>query len=137
MAGVPKGLPPLAKAHRIQGKAAHVGFDWPNDDVAPLFDKLNEEVTELREAVESGSADSMEDEFGDVLFMAVNLARHIKVDPDAALSRACGKFSVRFRRVESDAAYAGIRLDECPLSKLDELWNKAKIEVKAKSQEDI
>ncbi|GHS97553.1 nucleoside triphosphate pyrophosphohydrolase [Synergistales bacterium] len=136
LAGVPKGLPPLAKAHRIQGKAAHVGFDWPKDDTAPLFSKLNEEVAELREAVESGSSDSMEDELGDVLFMAVNLARHIKVDPDTALSRACGKFSARFHRVESMAADAGIRLDECPLSELDELWNRAKIEIKAKSQED-
>ncbi|GHV46579.1 nucleoside triphosphate pyrophosphohydrolase [Synergistales bacterium] len=136
LAGVPKGLPPLAKAHRIQGKAAHVGFDWPNNDVAPLFDKLNEEVAELREAVESGNADSMEDELGDVLFMAVNLARHIKVDPDTALSRACGKFSARFRGVERIAANEGIRLDKCPLPKLDELWNRAKIEVTT-SQEDI
>ncbi|GHV36581.1 nucleoside triphosphate pyrophosphohydrolase [Synergistales bacterium] len=128
LAGVPSGLPPLAKAYRIQSKAAHIGFDWPKDDVAPLFDKLNEEVVELREAVTSGDADSMEDELGDVLFMAVNLARHVKVDPDAALSRACGKFSTRFREVERNAADAGIRLDECPLSELDQLWNRAKIE---------
>ena len=86
LAGVPAGLPPLLKAHRMQGKAAHVGFDWPGGDAAPLFAKLDEEADELWEAVEHGDAAAVEDELGDLLFMAVNLARHLGVNPDAALS---------------------------------------------------
>ena len=70
LAGVPAGLPPLLKAHRMQGKAAHVGFDWPRGDAAPLFAKLDEEAAELREVVEHGDAASVEDELGDLLFMA-------------------------------------------------------------------
>ena len=126
LAGVPAGLPPLLKAHRMQGKAAHVGFDWPRGDVAPLFAKLDEEAAELREAVEHGDAASVEDELGDLLFMAVNLARHLNVNPDAALSRACAKFAGRFRRVEEEAAERGVRLEDCSLEELDALWERAK-----------
>jgi XTP/dITP diphosphohydrolase/tetrapyrrole methylase family protein/MazG family protein/ATP diphosphatase len=137
LAGVPKGLPPLLKAHRIQGKAAHVGFDWPRGDLEPLFDKLYEEADELRQAVaarggaKEGPASSapeahVEEELGDLLFMTVNLARHLDVDPDAALSRACDKFSARFRDVEQSAEAAGRRLDSCTLSELDAFWDNAK-----------
>ncbi len=126
LSGVPKGLPPLLKAHRIQGKAAHVGFDWLQGNPKPLFDKLNEEMKELREATESGNADAVEDELGDLLFMTVNLARHLNVNPDAALSRACNKFAGRFRRVEEYAVSEGLRLDACSQEKLDEFWNRAK-----------
>jgi XTP/dITP diphosphohydrolase/tetrapyrrole methylase family protein/MazG family protein/ATP diphosphatase len=132
LAGIPKGLPPLLKAHRIQGKAAHVGFDWPKGDPNPLFDKLYEEAEELRQAVASRgtAADDdpeahIEEELGDLLFMTVNLARHLNVNPDAALSRACDKFSARFRSVEQDAAAAGRRLDDCTLSELDAFWDTA------------
>ena len=123
LAGVPAGLPPLLKAHRMQGKAAHVGFDWPR---APLFAKLDEEADELREAVEHGDAAAVEDELGDLLFMAVNLARHLGVNPDAALSRACAKFAGRFRRVEQQAAERGVRLEDCSAEELDALWERAK-----------
>jgi XTP/dITP diphosphohydrolase/tetrapyrrole methylase family protein/MazG family protein/ATP diphosphatase len=128
LAGVPKGLPPLAKAHRIQGKAAHVGFDWPEGDLNPLFEKLYEEADELREAVADAGAekDHVEEELGDLLFMTVNLARHLGVSPDAALSRACDKFSARFRSVEQDAEAEGRRLDTYTLSELDALWDNAK-----------
>lgn len=126
LAGLPAGLPPLLKAHRMQGKAAHVGFDWPRGDVAPLFAKLGEEADELREAVERADAAAVEDELGDLLFMAVNLARHLDVNPDAALSRACAKFAGRFRRVEEEAAERGIRLEDCSLEELDALWDRAK-----------
>lgn len=126
LAGVPSGLPPLLKAHRMQGKAAHVGFDWPRGDSAPLFDKLNEEAAELREAVVRGDADAVEDELGDLLFMTVNLARHLDVNPDAALSRACSKFAGRFRHVEALAAERGVRLENCSLEELDALWESAK-----------
>ena len=126
LAGVPAGLPPLLEAHRMQGKAAHVGFDWPRGDAAPLFAKLDEEAAELREAVEHGDAAAVEDELGDLLFMAVNLARHLNVNPDAALSRACAKFAGRFRRVEEEAAERGLRLEDCSPEELDALWERAK-----------
>jgi XTP/dITP diphosphohydrolase/tetrapyrrole methylase family protein/MazG family protein/ATP diphosphatase len=126
LAGVPRGLPPLLKAHRMQGKAAHVGFDWPKGDKEPLFAKLDEEVEELRQAVETNDKDAMEDELGDLLFMTVNLARHLNVNPDAALSRACGKFAGRFQKVERDAGSRGLQLSDCSLEELDILWKKAK-----------
>ncbi|MDR1048218.1 MAG: nucleoside triphosphate pyrophosphohydrolase, partial [Synergistaceae bacterium] len=126
LAGIPKGLPPLLKAHRVQGKAAHVGFDWPKGDTKPLFGKLDEEIAELRGAVAGGNPSEVEEELGDLLFMTVNLARHLNVNPDAALSRACGKFSARFRKVERDAAAQGLRLSDCTPAELDALWNKAK-----------
>ncbi|MDR1731367.1 MAG: nucleoside triphosphate pyrophosphohydrolase [Synergistaceae bacterium] len=126
LAGVPKGLPPLVKAYRMQGKAAHVGFDWQGEDTSPLFAKLEEEIQELREALASGDADGVEDELGDLLFMTVNLARHVKVNPDAALSRACGKFASRLRKVEGEAEARGLRLNECSPEELDELWRRAK-----------
>jgi XTP/dITP diphosphohydrolase/tetrapyrrole methylase family protein/MazG family protein/ATP diphosphatase len=136
LAGVPKGLPPLVKAHRMQGKAAHVGFDWPRGDPNPLFDKLYEEAEELRQAVAardaagaeaaSSLAAHVEEELGDLLFMTVNLASHLDVIPDAALSRACDKFAERFQSVERDAAAEGRRLDSCTLSELDAFWDNAK-----------
>ena len=137
LAGLPRGLPPLLKAHRMQGKAAHVGFDWPAGNLKPLFDKLDEEVAELKEAVAlSGIAENaendgtkknaIEDELGDVLFMAVNLARHLNVNPDAALSVACGKFAERFQRVELNVAASGRHLNDCSLEELDALWEEAK-----------
>jgi XTP/dITP diphosphohydrolase/tetrapyrrole methylase family protein/MazG family protein/ATP diphosphatase len=126
LAGVPKGLPPLLKAYRIQDKAAHAGFDWRDDDTEPLFAKLNEEIGELHEAVANGIPDAVEDELGDLLFMTVNLARRLKVNPDAALSRACGKFSARLRKVEREAEDRGLQLSECSPEKLNEFWNRAK-----------
>ncbi|MDR1621598.1 MAG: nucleoside triphosphate pyrophosphohydrolase [Synergistaceae bacterium] len=126
LAGVPKGLPPLLKAHRMQGKAAHVGFDWPRGEVEPLFEKLGEEVAELKEAVAANTADAVEDELGDVLFMTVNLARHLNVNPDGALSRACVKFAKRFQKVERAAADRGLQLENCSPAELDALWNQAK-----------
>ncbi|MDR3231423.1 MAG: nucleoside triphosphate pyrophosphohydrolase [Synergistaceae bacterium] len=131
LAGVPRGLPPLLKAYRMQDKAAHVGFDWRGDDTEPLFAKLDEEIAELREALmdrtlAGGQSDAVEDELGDLLFTTVNLARHLKIDPDAALSRACGKFASRFQKVEREAEVQGVQMSECSPEKLDELWDRAK-----------
>jgi len=131
LAGLPKGLPPLLKAHRVQGKAAHVGFDWPKGDLKPLFDKLDEEVAELKEAVvlagdNEAKRDTIEDELGDLLFMTVNLARHLNVNPDSALSRACSKFAERFQKVECNAAAKGRHLNDCSLGELETMWEEAK-----------
>ena len=131
LAGLPKGLPPLLKAHRVQGKAAHVGFDWPKGDLRPLFDKLDEEVAELKEAValaheDRAKSDATENELGDLLFMTVNLARHLNISPDAALSIACNKFEARFYKVEALAAERGRHLNDCTLEELDDLWEEAK-----------
>ncbi|MDR1875515.1 MAG: nucleoside triphosphate pyrophosphohydrolase [Synergistaceae bacterium] len=138
LAGLPKTLPPLLRAHRMQGKAAHVGFDWRGDSPDPLFAKLEEEIAELREAIAGRDAgadsdamqdaveDAVEDELGDVLFMTVNLARHLKVNPDVALSRACAKFAERLQKVEREAESRGLQLNLCPPEQLDELWNRAK-----------
>ena len=134
LAGVPDGLPPLLKANRLQGKAAHVGFDWPKGDAAPLFAKLDEEIGEFREAAGRGDAHDMEEELGDVLFMAVNLARYFKIDPDAALSRVCEKFKARFQLMEQMAAEeeqaGGKPLSVRTLKELDALWDRAKERLK-------
>lgn len=134
LAGVPDGLPPLLKANRLQGKAAHVGFDWPKGDAAPLFAKLDEEIGEFKEAAGRGDAQNMEEELGDVLFMAVNLARYFKIDPDAALSRVCAKFKARFQLMEQMAAEeeqnGGAPLSGRSLEELDVLWNRAKERLK-------
>lgn len=126
LAGVPEGLPPLLKASRLQGKAAHVGFDWPDGDAAPLFAKLDEELDELWEAASRGDARDVEEELGDVLFMTVNLARRLKVDPDAALSRVCAKFKDRFQLMERMAAEEGRAMSDHSLGELDALWDRAK-----------
>ena len=134
LAGVPDGLPPLLKANRLQGKAAHVGFDWPKGDAAPLFAKLDEEIGEFKEAAGRGDAQNMEEELGDVLFMAVNLARYFKIDPDAALSRVCAKFKARFQLMEQMAAEeeqnGGAPLSGRSLEELDVLWDRAKERLK-------
>ena len=134
LAGVPDGLPPLLKANRLQGKAAHVGFDWPKGDAAPLFAKLDEEIGEFTEAAGRGDAQNMEEELGDVLFMAVNLARYFKIDPDAALSRVCAKFKARFQLMEQMAAEeeqnGGAPLSGRSLEELDALWDRAKERLK-------
>ena len=126
LGGVPKGLPPLAKAGRIQSKAAHVGFDWKKGELSPLYGKVEEELEEVRQAAKTGRPEEVEEEMGDLFFAAVNLARHLGVNPEAALARANGKFDKRFRRVEGYIA-----ADERPWSsynteELDGLWNRAK-----------
>ena len=119
--GVPDGLPALQRACKLQKKASKVGFDWRQ--TGPVRDQVGLELAELDQALEEGDRDAIEDELGDVLFSMVNLARHLKIDPDLALRRASDKFEGRFRKVES--------LAEGPLSDYDEaaldaLWRQAK-----------
>lgn len=127
LSGLPKSMPPLAKAFRIQGKAAHVGFDWPKGNLAPLYDKVEEELAELKEAIGDEIPERVEEEFGDLLFAAVNLARHIEVNPDGALDRANSKFAARFREVERLVAESGKPWSGYSPEELDRLWEEAKI----------
>lgn len=121
--GVPKSLPAMVKATRIQEKARGVGFDWDNSD--QVFEKLNEEIEELKEEVVKQS-DKIEDEFGDVLFSMINYARFVGVDPESALEKTNKKFIKRFQYLESESARDGKKLGEMTLEEMDQYWNKAK-----------
>lgn len=122
MDAVARSLPGLWRADKLQSKAAGAGFAFP--DVSGALDKLDEEVRELRQAVESGG--DVEEELGDVLFAAVQAGRFRGVDPEAALARTCEKFITRFRRVEEAAAAKGAALRGLPIEALTALWNEAK-----------
>ena len=131
LAGIARGLPEWQRAIKLQKRAARVGFDWP--DVNPVFDKLHEEIDELRAEFASGTGhDALGDELGDVLFVCANLSRHGKVDFGASLRRANAKFERRFRRMEVLAASDGVSLSDLSLEAQDEYWNHAKREEKAK-----
>jgi MazG family protein len=128
--GIPSKLPAIHEAHQISSRAARVGFDWP--DVEGIFDKLQEEVTELREVISSGGDDGkrerLEDEIGDMLFVIVNIARYLKIDSESALKRANRKFKTRFRYMETELSRQGKSLEETPLEEMEALWQKAKSE---------
>lgn len=125
LAGISRGLPEWQRALKLQKRAATVGFDWP--DVAPVFDKLHEEIDEVRSEFAAGSDPArLTDEIGDLLFVGVNLARHAKVDVSAALRHANAKFERRFRRMEQLAGEAG--LASLDLAAQDALWDVAKAE---------
>jgi ATP diphosphatase len=129
LAGIARGLPEWQRAVKLQKRAARVGFDWP--DVNPVFDKLHEEIEELRAEFQTGTGhEALEDELGDVLFVAANLSRHGKVDFGAALRRANAKFERRFRRMEQMAQEEGIELSRLSLADQDDYWNRAKREEK-------
>ncbi len=130
LAGIARGLPEWQRAIKLQKRAARVGFDWP--DVNPVFDKLHEEIEELRaEFVHGTGHEALEDELGDVLFVCANLSRHGKVDFGASLRRANAKFERRFRRMEVMAAADGVSLSGLSLAAQDEYWNRAKREEKS------
>lgn len=122
--GIPKGLPALMYAWKLQKKAAKVGFDW--DDVGPVWEKCKEELAELKEAVAENDQSHIEEEFGDVLFVFVNLARFLKVDPELSLLGTNNKFSRRFRYVEDKVLHSGKDWDAYSLDELDKWWNEAK-----------
>lgn len=121
LGGVPKSLPAMIKAYRIQDKAAHVGFEWK--EVEGVLDKLEEEIGELRTAIKMETQSDIEGELGDVLFSMINLARYIKVDPELALQRTNQKFISRFQYIEQHATKA---LSDMSLAEMDALWNEAK-----------
>ncbi len=122
--GVPKGLPALVKANRIQDKVAGVGFDWEEND--QVFDKLQEELGEFRQEVDQGNPEGMESEFGDVLFSMVNYARFLKIDPENALERTNKKFIKRFQYLEDKARSSGRKLKDMTLAEMDVYWEEAK-----------
>ena len=135
LAGIARGLPEWQRAVKLQKRAATIGFDWPGP--APVIEKLHEEIEEVRvefAALADGdeaARDRLEDEIGDLLFVAANLARHGKVDPGVALRRANAKFERRFRAMERLAAADGVDLADLDLNAQDDYWNRAKAEEKA------
>ena len=124
MLSVPRELPALMRAQKIQHKAAQIGFDW--DNVGGAVDKLYEEIDELKTAMEQGKRFDIEDEFGDVLFSCVNIARFIDVDSEEALTASTDKFMSRFSLVEQMASEQGIDMKSSSIEELDRLWDKAK-----------
>jgi ATP diphosphatase len=133
---VPPALPALTRAVKLQDKAAGVGFDWPS--LAPVFDKLKEELVELEQAIAAGdrehvgAADAhkakIAEEFGDLLFVVANVARHLRIDPEAALRAANHKFIRRFSRIEELLAGQGRAPAQSTLPEMDRLWDQAKAE---------
>lgn len=128
--GVALGLPALIRAVKLQKRAARVGFDWPSTD--EVLDKLIEESRELVEARDTLTQTEVEEEFGDLMFVMANLARHMKVDPEAALRAANSKFTRRFARIEDWLAETGRSPADSDLAEMDDLWNRAKAEDKAR-----
>ncbi len=124
--GVPKHMPALLKADRVQTRAARIGFDW--NETHEVVAKLDEEISELKQALAEGNRDRMREELGDVLFTLVNLSRFIETDAEAALHATTAKFIRRFKAVERKARERGIKLGECGLPTLDALWDEAKTE---------
>lgn len=119
--GLPRNLPALARAHRMQEKAASVGFDW--DTITPVWAKVHEELAELQEACAAAKAEAVEEEFGDVLFSLVNLGRFLHLNPEEALRKATAKFEQRFRGIEQELKRRGRHLDEASLEEMDAIWN--------------
>ncbi len=124
LGGVPRSLPAMVKAIRLQEKSKTVGFEW--EDKAQVWDKVKEEMQELEEAVASGNQDQMEDEMGDVFFSLVNFARFLQVDAENALERTNKKFMSRFNGMEAAAQAQNKQLHDMSLEELDLLWNQMK-----------
>ncbi len=122
--GVPKSLPAIVKALRVQEKAKQIGFEWENKQ--DVWAKVEEEMNEITTAVQHADKNEMEAEFGDILFSLVNYARFLQIDPEAALEKTNQKFIRRFKFMEKKAVEKGLTLDKMSLSEMDELWNAAK-----------
>ncbi len=122
--GVPRHLPSLLRAHSLQERAARVGFDWSRIDEA--LPKLDEEIAEFKESLDSKDATGIEEELGDIFFMLVNISRFLGVNPEDALRKTISKFIQRFRYIEEHAADAGRSLDEMTLNEMELLWQESK-----------
>ena len=127
---IPRELPALMRSSKVQQKASKVGFDWP--EASGAMDKLDEEIGELKAAVKNGSSDEIKDEFGDLLFSAVNVSRFIGCDAEEALTESTDKFIKRFTLVEKLAKENGVDMKTASPAKLDSLWDEAKTILKSK-----
>ena len=124
LGGVPKSLPAMVKANRIQEKARGVGFDWDNAD--QVWEKVQEEIIEFKDEVKANDQEKMEAEFGDVLFSLINYARFVNINPENALEKTNVKFIKRFQYLEQQAKLDGKKLEDMSLEEMDVYWNKAK-----------
>jgi MazG family protein len=136
MAGIPRGLPALLRAYRIQERAAKKGFDWEAGDISSVRGKVLEELDELKAEVEGRDAEAVKEELGDLFFALTNLSRRLDIDPESALQDANGKFAARFRDMERQAAEKEVDMEKLSLDQLDVMWRIAKDnEARAKSRE--
>lgn len=126
LSGVPRSMPPLVKAYRIQQKAASVGFDWEKHDQSGIIAKINEEFGEVKEAISGGDKEEITSEIGDLLFAVINLSRRLDIDPSEAISKTNAKFDRRFRSIEKDVDSQGKKWTDFSLDELEALWQKAK-----------
>jgi len=124
LSGVARNLPALVRCEKIQNRAAQHGFDWPM--IEPVYDKVLEELDEVKEAWLLGDPEHIEEEIGDLLLVVVNLARHMQVNPEQALKKSTQKFTDRFGYIEQQVLKSGRAVAECELAELDSLWNAAK-----------
>lgn len=129
MDGLTAALPALLRAQNAQKKAARVGFDW--EAALPVFDKIEEEVAELREAVTAGQTAAIEEELGDLLFSVVNLSRKLRVDSETALAAATGKFVRRFQAIEAEINAQGRKIEDASPDEMNALWDKHKAAARA------
>ncbi len=129
--GVPPALPGLVRAQRLQEKASYVGFDW--DRVEQVWEKIHEEIAELRAAEKAGNQSNLEEEIGDVLFAIVNLARFFKISAEGAIRKTNAKFLRRFKRVEEELRNQGIPIEEASLVAMDAIWEDVKREEHSRS----
>ncbi|TBR43427.1 nucleoside triphosphate pyrophosphohydrolase [Marinomonas agarivorans] len=123
---VSASMPPMQVAVKLQKKAAEVGFDWP--DIAPVFAKIREELDELEQAIGENNSQHIQEELGDLLFAMANVARHLKVNPEQAVSQTNQKFRRRFTRIEAILNAQHKKLQDCDLTELDQYWEQAKAE---------
>ncbi len=131
--GIPKQMPALVRAYRMQGKAAAVGFDWPQ--IEPVWHKLDEEVKELKHEITESNRDFIEEELGDVLFTVVNLSRFVHINPEDALRRTIEKFDRRFRKIEEILQQQGKVMHTVPLEEMDSIWDSIKSKEKENSEQ--
>jgi nucleoside triphosphate diphosphatase len=122
--GVPRSLPALSRAQKLSGRAARVGFDWTGPE--EVFAKVDEELSELKHAVATGTAGEIREELGDLLFVVVNAARHLAVNSEASLNETSDKFERRFRHIEAGLSSRGKSPDQADLQEMDQLWEEAK-----------
>lgn len=124
LGGVQRNQPALTEALKLQEQAARAGFDW--SDPAPILDKIEEEIAELREALADGKPEKVSDELGDLIFALVNIGRHVKADPEDALRGTNTKFRRRFNHIETSLTENGETLEEASLERMEDLWQAAK-----------